>query len=552
LGNKLAEALKKLPKHEQVQAKRMFRIALSKNNFWLFCKSIAPDFYKETRPHLKVICDTLQALYEKRIWKPSYLKMDEYGKGVLRPQADCEWTIAPTAADVPEDAYVCKNFKMHIPPRHGKSRTLILFECWCFGQNHLNSVITVSYNALIAEEFSRFVRDEIQKDRRPDSDDIVFSDVFPEVQIKEDDASVTKWSLKGSHFSYLGTGMGGSTTSKGATIQVVDDPVKDSEVASNEVELNAQADWFNNTFLSRTDAEGGESIVILNMTRWATKDLAGIIDSDMEQRDMWYTLLMPVMNEETGEMLCEDILNRSKYYVLKNSQSTSIFRANYFQEPIDVQGRLYSGFDEYTELPDNVVRIRAECDPADTGKDYLCMIVYAETSDKLAYVLDIIYNNNKIEVTEPLMASSIVRNKVSKLIMESNNGGRLMAKNLKSRLENQMGWYRTLIEANPTTSSQNKNARIKNMAEQVQLRIKMPKDWSRKYDIFYKDVFKYVSGGKNAHDDGPDCLTRVAERLIENIGIQPVNRGVIPNPTQVDYKKFTHQPVIRVARVIRR
>lgn len=544
---RLEQTLSSLSEKEQNNAKRKIRIALAQKDFYLFCKALAPDFYTESKPHLKTVCKQLQALYEGRIWKESYFEEDEFGNKILKPKHDVEWHIAPTINDIPKDSYICKKYRMHMPPRHGKSRTLIYFECWVYGQNIRESVITVSYNSLIAEEFSRFVRDEIMKERR-DHESIVFCDVFPKVQVKDDDASVTKWSLKGSHFSYLGTGIQGSTTSKGGTIQVVDDPVKDSATAMNEVELDDQWEWYNNTFLSRTDAVGGESINILNMTRWASKDLAGRIDDIPDEKAQWFINTMKVMNEETGEMLCEDILSRRKFYDMKRTMSTAILRANYFQEPIDVQGRLYKKFIEYDYLPNNIVAIREEIDPADSGRDYLCGIVYAETSDKMAYVLDVLYDNRKVEYTLPLMCKQVTTYGVNKLIMESNSGGRLLANNLKSKLARDYSWYKTIIQAKP--NSQNKVARINNMAEQVQTRIIMPRNWENRFDKFAKDVYKYISGGKNAHDDGPDCLTRVAERLTENNGIGAVNQGAYN--TSIKATTNTMRPNIRVARVVRR
>ena len=554
----LRKALSCLSPDEAKRAKRKIRIALAQTNFWLFCRSIAPDFYKENRPHLKRICDTLQALYEDRIWKPSIIVEDKFGKPVIRPKPDAEWQIAETKADVPVDAYVCDDMKMHIPPRHGKSRTLIYFECWCFGQWIRNSVITVSYNEDVASEFSRFVRDEIAKTRN-DDEAIVMSDIFPNVRIKADDASVNKWSLEGSHFSYLGTGINGGTTSKGGTVQVVDDPIKDAAVAMNEIELDKQWTWFNDTFLSRTDAPQGRRKLIVNHTRWASKDIAGRIEEMIDpltgtrMDDMWYTLTMKVMDEETGEMLCEDILSRNSFYKITANMSTSIMRANYFQEPLDVQGRLYTHFMEYDELPPNIIRVRAECDPADTGMDYLCYIVYAESADHMAYVLDIIYDNRKVEVTMPLIAKSIMAHDVNKLIGESNSGGRLLFKNLKDYLENEFGWYRTIIESKPNQA--NKVSRINNMSEHVQQRIFMPRNWEKRFDKFAKDVYKYISGGKNAHDDGPDCLTRVAERITEGNNIAPVNKGTIPvaksNNNNISSRTW-QRPVVRVARVIRR
>jgi predicted phage terminase large subunit-like protein len=328
----------------------------------------------------------------------------------------------------------------------------------------------------------------------------------------------------------------------------VDDPIKDSNVALNEIELQSQWDWFNNTFLSRTDAVGGHSKLIVNHTRWSTKDIAGRIQADKDQRDMWYTLLMKVMDEETGEMLCEDILDRSTFYKITGNMNQSIMRANYFQEPLDIQGRLYEQFTEYSDLPDTVVAIRAECDPADTGTDYLCMIVYAETRDKFAYVLDVLYNNQKVEVTMPLMAEMLVEHKTRELVGENNNGGRLLFKILKDHMEKNMHWYRTNIRSEPTTSKMNKESRINNMSSVVQNRIFMPHNWEKRFDTFAKDVYSYISGGKNAHDDAPDCLTRIAERLTEHGGTGAVGKSNMPDKNG----KYRVQPVIRVARVIRR
>lgn len=558
INGRLRKALSYLSKDEQKKAKRRLRMALAQKSFWLFCKAIAPDFYKDNRTHLRRICDCLQALYEDRIWKPSIIVRDKFDKPIIRPKPDSEWQIAKTKAEIPPDAYICDDFKMHIPPRHGKSRTLIYFECWCFGQWIRNSVITVSYNEDVASEFSRFVRDEIMKERN-DEETIVMNDVFPDVRIKDDDASVNKWSLQGSHFSYLGTGINGGTTSKGGTIQVVDDPIKDALTALNEIELDKQWNWFNDTFLSRTDAPQGRRKLILNHTRWSSRDIAGRIETMIDpltgtmMNDMWFTLTMKVMDEETGEMLCEDILSRNSFYKITANMSPTIMRANYFQEPLDVQGRLYTNIKEYQELPKNIMRIRAECDPADTGRDYLCYIAYAETTDHYAYVLDVIYDDSKVEVTMPKIAKSLIENNVNKLVGESNSGGRLLFKNLKDYMEKELHWYKTFIE--PKTNQANKEARINNMADIVQSRIFMPPNWQKRFDNFYKDVYKYINGGKNAHDDGPDCLTRVAERITESLNISgPVSKGTIPviQKEQQQANRQIQRPVVRVARIIRR
>lgn len=44
--------------------KKMARIELSKREFFYYCNTIAPDFYKEDREYLVDLCNTLQDFYE--------------------------------------------------------------------------------------------------------------------------------------------------------------------------------------------------------------------------------------------------------------------------------------------------------------------------------------------------------------------------------------------------------------------------------------------------------------------------------------------------------
>ena len=47
------------------------RLAICRENFWEYEKYINPKFFREDRPHLKLIAAVLQALYEERIVKVS-------------------------------------------------------------------------------------------------------------------------------------------------------------------------------------------------------------------------------------------------------------------------------------------------------------------------------------------------------------------------------------------------------------------------------------------------------------------------------------------------
>ena len=41
----------------------------------------------------------------------------------------------------------------------------------------------------------------------------------------------------------------------------------------------------------------------------------------------------------------------------------------------------------------------------------------------------------------------------------------------------------------------------------------MPNEWDKKYKKFHKDVTGFLAKGKNAHDDAPDTLTGIFEKM---------------------------------------
>ena len=73
-----------------------------------------------------------------------------------------------------------------------------------------------------------------------------------------------------------------------------------------------------------------------------------------------------------------------------------IASANYQQEPIDLKGRLYQKFSTY-ETRSNYIKIWNYTDTADTGADNLCSIVFGETEDHKAEVLDVLFTKEPME-----------------------------------------------------------------------------------------------------------------------------------------------------------
>lgn len=454
-----------LEKHITFEA----QLELARRDFFDYCELMAPDFYKRSRQYLVQLANTLQEF----------------------------------VFNSPKKVLV-----ISIPPRCGKSRTASLFAEWTFGKDPTKKIMTGSYNETLSTQFAKTVRNTIQT-QKVEPFIPVFSDVFPDVKIKQGDAAMNMWSLEGQYSSYLATSPSGTATGFGCSLMIIDDVIKNAQEANNQLTKQAHYDWFTNTMLSRLE-EGGKIIII--MTRWASDDLAGRIINHF--KDDAEVISLKALQDD-GTMLCDEVLSRESYEEKKKLMSPDIFYANYQQEPIDLKGQLYTSFKTYDTLP-QFEKIQSYTDTADTGSDYLCSIIYG-IYQKEAYILDVIYTNEPMEITEPLVAKHIFEYKVNQADIESNNGGRGFARQISHYLTNTYNTNHTVIR--PFHQSKNKQARILSNATWVMEHIYFPQNWHNKYPEFYKAITSYQREGKNLHDDAPDALTGVAEKV--NV-LQPV------------------------------
>lgn len=454
---------------------------LSRREFWEYCKFTSPDFYNEERPFLKDLAERLQ------------------------------WFIEQKESQI---------MVVNMPPRHGKSRTATKFVQWLFGKygTHIK-VMTGSYNETLSSTFAKQVRDCIAEERTPGV--TVYNDIFPDTKIKYGEASASKWALEGSQqANYLATSPSGTATGFGCNIMIIDDLIKNVEEAYNANTLQKMIDWFTNTMLSRT--ENGFKLIII-MTRWCNDDLAGYILANYE--NVVHINYKAVQDD--GEMLCDEILSKEDYLLKTKNMNKDIVFANYQQEPIDVKGRLYTGFKTYTDIPKDengnslFEYILNYTDTADTGGDFLCSICYGVYGASY-YILDVLFTKDAMEFTEPKTAEMLTRNHVGCAIIESNNGGRGFARNVERECRDRKNFH-TVIKW--FHQSQNKVARILSNSTSVMNNVLFPVNWKDLWPDFAEDIMKYQKEGKNAHDDAADALTGVYENPKPK-GINKLNRGL--------------------------
>ena len=440
---------------------------LARREFFFYCHLKAPDFYKEERKYLIDLCNAFQDFV----------------------QSDDEVMV------------------VNEPPRHGKSRTAGLLVEWVLGNDQRQKIMTGSYNETLSTMFSKNVRNDIMEEKA-DQIRIVFSDIFPNVRIKRGDGAMNLWSLEGGYNNYLATSPTGTATGFGASLLIIDDLIKNAEEANNELTKEKHWSWFTDTMLSRLE-EGGKIIII--MTRWASDDLAGrALDHFKESGARIRHISMKALQDD-GTMLCDEVLSRKSYEAKIKAMGADIASANYQQEPIDLKGRLYTSFKTYSgELP-QFKEIRNYTDTADTGDDYLCSIDYGVTFASEAYILEVLYTKEPMEVTEPATAGILKKDMVNVADIESNNGGRGFARNVERILQQELHSNHTIIRW--FSQNKNKQARIYSNSSWVMQHIYYPEDWRNRWPEYYDAMVKYQREGKNKHDDAPDATTGIAEKI---------------------------------------
>ena len=251
------------------------------------------------------------------------------------------------------------------------------------------------------------------------------------------------------------------------------------------------------------------------MTRWHSLDLAGRALEHYQNIGVKVRHISYKAKQDDGTMLCPEVLSLKSYENKIKAMGADIASANYQQEPIDIKGRLYSNFKTYDKLPlDGIGKplftdIRNYTDTADEGSDYLCSICYG-VYNKEAYILDILYTKDGMEITEPATAKILIDNKVRNADIESNNGGRGFARSVKRIIEEK--YHSNYCNIRPFHQSQNKNARILSNSTWVMEHIYFPTNWKDRFPDFYDSMVKYQREGKNAHDDAQDAITGVAEK----------------------------------------
>lgn len=286
------------------------------------------------------------------------------------------------------------NLIITMPPRHSKTTfSTIELPAYAMGRNPKRYIMTTSYNAELATDFGREVRNIVNTPS--------YRDIFPIVELAKDSQSASTWRTNHGG-AYFGMGLGGSTSGRPANYLIIDDPYKNREDADSPTMRKKVWSYYQSALIPRLqptdDGQTAKTLVI--HTRWHPDDLIGrIMDTDEFREGAWLHVdFQGILHENTDH---EEALWPSRF-PLKRLQS--LRRANprefsslYQQLPYIEGGNILKGsWWQYYPKEMKPEAFSTIIIPMDTafkkgqGNDYTVAMPMGMTSDGDIFVLDVI------------------------------------------------------------------------------------------------------------------------------------------------------------------
>lgn len=267
-----------------------------------------------------------------------------------------------------------------VPPRHGKTETLLHGIPWWLLRHPEQTVAYVSYADRFARSKSRQAR--------------AYARVAG-VTLREDSHALNEWRTPEGG-GCLATGEGGPLTGHGVGLLLVDDPHKNRQEAESEVVRDRIHGWFTSTALTRL--EPNASVIVVH-TRWHPDDLIGRLEND-DSVD-WEVINLPAIDDQ-GSALWPERWPIAALEARKRDVGEYDWASMYMGRPRPRGGAVFNDPHSYDDLPRDGVRYSIGVDLAYTAKtssDYSVAVVLASDGAR-TYVVDVV----RVQEKSPIFA----------------------------------------------------------------------------------------------------------------------------------------------------
>ena len=228
---------------------------------------------------------------------------------------------------------------------------------WALGRNPNEQIIACSYNADTAADFNRDVQRIIMDTR--------YKELFPGTLLSERNVVTVArerylrnskvFEVVNSRGEYRSGGVGSGITGQGATIGLIDDPIKNHEEAFSPTYREKVWKWYTSTFFTRGEglfARGGDVRIAVTVTRWHDDDLVGrLLEQVQEDEDeRWEHVDLPAILDreptegdprEEGEPLWPQKYTARKLRAIKTTVGPIDWNSLYQQSPQAAEGGMF-------------------------------------------------------------------------------------------------------------------------------------------------------------------------------------------------------------------
>jgi len=173
---------------------------------------------------------------------------------------------------------------MNIPPRCMKTTlTLIMFPAWVFIKNPSERFLTSSYTRDLSKEAARKCKELILSPWYQER----WGHLFSLSKDQREKANFTN--NKGG--AYIATSTNGTTTGRGGTFLIADDP-NDTRRAESVAKKKESIDWFSRTWSTRGN-KPSRTVRIVMQQRVDMEDISGFVINN-DYRNAWVKLILPM------------------------------------------------------------------------------------------------------------------------------------------------------------------------------------------------------------------------------------------------------------------
>lgn len=233
-----------------------------------------------------------------------------------------------------------------MPPRHGKTSTLLHAFAWLLTLDSSRTHAFATYAQELANSKSRTARR---------------LSVDAGVQLASDAQTIREWRTT-TGGGLLATGVGGPLTGQGITgLGIVDDPLKNRQDAESALIRERTWEWFTDVFYTRLEP-GASALVVA--TRWHQDDLSGRLLADG-----WESINLPAINDD-GKALWPERYPLDRLNQIREQVGEYTWASLYQGQPVPKGGQVFQAVTNYDTLPDGPYRDAVGFDAAYTAKTH--------------------------------------------------------------------------------------------------------------------------------------------------------------------------------------